>query len=813
MVSLLTSNSFGFLIAKRNLLANKKTTAVIIITLSLIFAVFMLMSGIRSIYKDVFTKEAINRYPASDIIISYDEYSPARFINKRLLVEDYDEIQYALAFFNLQVLTEHDNEIFYSIMFSSLQHEFEILLDVDIEIKNNEAIITDSYAKKHQLLIGDSFKVYIIDNELEFIVKDILKDNKSFSGDSFFVDKTEVFEKLYSLNYLNNFGNIIYLRTDNIEETFEKLKTDPNYQNYSINLVVDEEIIDGIVAEYTSMIVVAGIIGLIALLIVLNSLFLIVLRDIFQEISVFETLGDNDKLGYKVCFNQWLYYIITSFILGFIIAHLVIGVGASFYGAKGLILINPLVILFTLLVITGMIFFKNWILLKKHYQENIISKIRDKRYVLGKINYYLLSLFLVLLLIIIIFEPFSLKYNSLLIVLLSIYLSLNILVLVLKIIVKIIGRTNTVFALFNCKYMDNNKNLHQSMVVIFLALIVVGIMVTVRMFIANEIELVKSDNKFDLVMVNINDYEENLIDELSAYGIEKANPALVYSDIMVNINENKRILIRNFVSLNLADYYDYFDYKLDSVPEEYINNEYPYLLLPKSYEQVYGKKIGDIISIDLSPDLRDISFIVGGFIDTNYDHFIYSNLYDKVYELDLKYNSIIMNSNNPSSDMEVLIRNYSPKMYYVINANNQLDKQLDLARNVLALFTVITIFIVFSFIFVVFNNTMLKFYSLKNDYAKIKVLGISDKANLSNLFKELGVVILVLIIVGMIEILVLSRYLRYLLLFFDYYKELIANPVSIAIAYFTIATSMFFSYLYYFYLIKKVEISTEIKMY
>ncbi len=813
MVNLLTKNSFSFLIAKRNLMVNKKTTMVIIITLSLIFAIFMLMAGIRSIYKDVFTKEAIGRYPASDIIISYDEYSPARFINKRSLVENYDEIHYALAFFNLQVLTEHDNEIYYSKMFSALPHEFEIFLDIDVEIKNNETIITESYAKKHQLSVGDSLKIYILEYELEFYVKDIITDSRSFSGDSFFVNKMEIFEKLYSLNYLNNFGNIVYLRTSNIEETYEKLKSDPNYQNYTINLVVDEEKIDGIVSEYTSMIVVAGIIVLISLLIVLNSLFMIVLRDIFHEIGVFETLGDNGKMGYKVCFYQWLFYIFISFIFGLIIAHSVITIGASFYGVKGIIWINPLVILGTLIIIVGMIIVKNWLLLRKHYQENVISKIRDKRYALGKVNYYLLIMIFVILLTIVFLKPFTLKINSLLIVLLSIYLSLSVLVLALKLLVKFFGKNKTTFSLFNCKYMNNNKNLHQSLIVIFLALIVVAIMVTVRMFIAKEIRLVQSDNKFDLLMININDYNPDLLTDLYAYEIEQASPALVFKDIIVNITNEKRILIRNFVSLDIENYYDYFDYKLDLVAEEYRNSEHPYLILPKSYNQVYGKNIGDVISIDLSPELKNINFIIAGFIDTNYDHFIYSNLHEKIFELDLKYNSIIINSDNPSVTMESLIRNYSPKMYYVVDAQAQLETSLDLARNVLALFTVITVFIIFSFIFVVFNNTMLKFYSLKNDYAKIKVLGVSDKMNLTNLVKELGVIVLVLLSIGMLEILILSKYLRYVLLFFDYYKELSANPISITIAYAAIIISLIFSYIYYYILVKKVEVSLEIKSY
>ena len=110
MVRLLVKKKIHLLLAKRNIIANKKTTAVIIFTLSLLFAIFIMMLGIRGIYKNLFIKEAESKYPEIDIVISYDEYSSSRLINKRTLTENYDDVTYALAFFNLQVLTKDTDE-------------------------------------------------------------------------------------------------------------------------------------------------------------------------------------------------------------------------------------------------------------------------------------------------------------------------------------------------------------------------------------------------------------------------------------------------------------------------------------------------------------------------------------------------------------------------------------------------------------------------------------------------------------------------------------------------------------------------------
>ena len=810
-MNLLSKNEFVLLLAKRNINANKKTTAVIMITLSLIFAMFIMMLGIKGIYKTIFTKESQNMYPNIDIVISYDEYSPARFINKRALTEDYEDIEYALAFFNLQVVSMQNEDLLYANMFSSLAHEFEIFMDIDVNITSSQTIITKSYAEKFDLDIGEKVIFYILGVEYEYTIIDIVDDKGAFSGDSFFVEKSALLKKIYNLDYLDNFGNKIFIKATNIENTYGLLIENSSYQNYSIRLVVDEERIEGLINEYISIIALAGIIVLVSLVIVLDSLFLIVLRDIYQEIGVFETLGDNKKSGYKVCYYQWSLYVLISFIIGLILSHIVVNIGANIYGIKEFILVNPIIVLISLLIIVLMIFIKNTFLIKKHYQKKTVEKIRDKRYVLAKFNYILLLVSFIIFLVTIIFKPFSLRVDALIIVLNSFYISLNLLIIILKVFSIILSKRKSSFALFNTKHMINNKNIHQALSVIFIALIVVTVMLTVRFFISDQIEEVRRDNKFDIVLTNIYDYDDNLINEISAYDVSDVNPILIYENALVDINTDTRFLIKMIVSINDTDFNKYYGYEID-VEEIYLNHDLPYILLPKSYEIVYNLSPGDTIKMDLAPELRDFSFVVGGFINTDFDQFAYTNLVEKLEEYSLKYNAIMINSDNSEVTISALIEDYGSQMYYLIDGQAELEKQLDRASSVLELFTVITIFIVLSFMFVVFNNTLLKFYSLKNDYSKIKVLGISDRQNRVNLLFEFLILCTVLVLVGIIEVLILSKYLRYTLLFFDYYKELSANVFVTVISYLLIFISLLISYVYYYIKIKNLSLSEEIRI-
>lgn len=151
-------------------------------------------------------------------------------------------------------------------------------------------------------------------------------------------------------------------------------------------------------------------------------------------------------------------------------------------------------------------------------------------------------------------------------------------------------------------------------------------------------------------------------------------------------------------------------------------------------------------------------------------------------------------------------------MYYVVDAKDLLNTNLDIAKNVLSLFTVLTIFIVFSFFYVVYNQTILKFEVQKNDYAKIMVLGVDKKQLTYNHFKEWILLSILIGIIGGIEVSILSFYLRDTLLFFDYYKDIRTNFLMFLLAYIAISFILFMSYRIIEHLLKKLKLANEFKV-
>ncbi len=811
MVRLLTKSNISRLIAKRNITKNKKISIALVITLSLIFSIFILLIGINHIYTEVFINEAKSKHPNVDIIMTYDEYTPTKFINKRNITSEYEDVLHALAFFNLQVLTEINDQVHYGYLNASLPHEFEILVDSDIELNGYEAVVSSSYAQAFNINIGDTINFTILDNHFEYVVAQIIADSGSFETRHFFIDKTILFDDLYELGYLTNFGNVIYISTSNIDAVYQRLRSDELYSTYKIDLVVDQHKIELLVHEFTSLIVVAGMIILFALMIVVNSLFQIILKDVYLEINVFETLGDQHKLGKQVLIYQWIYYIGISLTLGIFIAQAIIRLSTYIYGIKEMIWISLPSVLVTVSIVSVFIFVRHIMIFRTYKNQSTIDKIKRFTFVSRKLPILMVTLFIILG-IVYIFKPFKLQYQALFIISISLVLTLYALNLSLRVVSSFFAKKESVFSLIHTKALLGNKFIHESIRVLFISFIVITILLTVRIFTAKEIKSLDEQFYLDIMIVNLYDYHEDILDDIRTMDIKEADAAIVYRDVEVYL-EAERTVIRNLTSVDRSVYTQYFGYPLEEVEQRYETHMYPYIQLPKTYELVYHIEKGDMIQITLSPEFKKIDFVVAGFIDSNYDHFAYTNLYEKLDSLNMRINSIFVNSNHANVTMQQLISLYSSHMYYVVDAKEILSQQLNIAKNVLSLFTVITIFVILSFLFVIYNHTVLKFESQKNDYAKTLVLGI-DKSKLRvNHFKEWLLISSITAVIGSVEILILSKYLKYVLLFFDYYKDFSTNIIIFGIALIIIIIILMISYIINYKLIRRMNVINEIKTY
>ncbi len=816
----MTEKKFIGRFALRNIKANKSSSSVIILTLSLVFTLLIMLFSMTGVLRNIFTRESEDVYPNVDVVVSYDEYSVAKLVNKRYIDEDYsNDIDFALSFFNVNVLTQFDGEAFYGNLMSASQNELEILINKDVILKDNEAIITKTFAENHNLKIGDSFSCDILNNTLNYKVADIYQDYGVFSGNSFFVDKNELYRNLYGLDYLDNLGNTLYIKLHDFDkyDFIDQLKNDIHYQNYNVIPAIDDAYISNHAKEVSAMYLGVAVVIIIAIFLVVASLFPITREDIKKELGVVKTLGGNKTFVWKVYLLQWSILLVLSFVISLLLSLVVINLGSYLYGVKGIVFYNVLSSLLALLTVALFIFIGVFLSFRKIENLSIIEQSSNKRYEKIKPHFWALIITFVILVITFVFKPFSLRFNSLIIVLVSIFIALNLLALFLQAASYFIDKSNkkySFFKLFQNKYLYDNKHIHQSLRVIFISLVVIVIIFSIRTFFNSEVDNFYKEMNFDMALVNINDYQSDLLDDLKEEDVNSADPAVLYQNIIVDFNNDKSELVKFFVSMDRNSLNEYFKFGFSEIDYSYTTTDMPYVILPKNFGLVYNLEPGDKITLDLNYKLKDIKFVVAGFFDTNLDNFIYSNIYEmNDFGGLLKFNSVFMNSDDPDQLYQSLIKKYSINMYYVFDSNTYFGDYVKIADRLGDFFTILTGFMIVCFMIVIYNNTLLLYYDLKPDLAKVKVLGLNNKNIISTLLKEYFLISVIILVIGIIEIIILSKYLKNIILFADYYKDINATFFDILIGFILTYILLLFSYIYYFKKIREIKIIDEMKFY
>lgn len=811
----MTINSFKFHFARRNIQANKKNSIVVILTLSLIFCLSIMLLGLKPAATRIYELEFVEKYEDIDIVISYDEYSSSRLINRRSLLENYStDIEYALSFFNLSVLVNQETPVYFN-MLSGLPHDFERLVDEDVFLLENQVIITRSLADKYGLDIGSSFNFSIFTTEFDYTVGDIFEDRNQFSGDAFYIDKSIIMESLYGFS-LDNLGNVVYIdcvNENSISDLHSRLTVDSEYDDYNIAKTIDWDYIDTRANDLVSMFLAVGLIIILAIFLVLDSLIPNVSKDIPKQLGVVRTLGGTKSFVWHVYLYQWIIYIVVSFVIGSILSVFVYNMALDVYGTDGFIPYDWNVGLIALFVLSFFIVIRARI---SYHQENIKSSVElsnHPRYKKYNTKVFRMMIIGVILLVECIFRVLPIKYHALVIVLTSVYLTFNMLSFVLILLSKQINkRKKSIFSLFQTKYLQTNKALHQSLRVLVVSLLALVMVYSFRVFMDDQIDDIRNLMSYDLALTNITNYDDNLLNDLEAYDVSSLKEASLYNHTTVMVGDSVEFS-RYMVSIDYEYIDDYFDTEIVDFKNSYKDNSVAYAILPQNYKLIYHLEVGDIVKLGINYELEEIPVYVAGFVNNNIENLVYTNITEvEEYKDIAKHNTVFINSDNTEDLYLDLINDYSGRMYYLINPNYYFENMLSSSESLIDFFAVFTMFIIFCFVIVIFNNTVLVFNSLKTDLAKIKSLGANRLDFRVSVFKEYLLIIVLLILFGFLESLILSENLRYLVLFTHYYKDITATGLTILYGCLSVALVELLSYLYYFSRINRIEIIKEIKI-
>lgn len=810
MKSLVFKLKFAF----RNALKNKGRFFVVVLSFIITVMLSVMIFGMRNYLYDIFTLEFQEQYQDVDLIVTYDNYSSSRIVNARTIKEQYATyFSFVSTFFNLNgLILVHDEFVDVNI-YSSTVGEFENVIDYDVGSLNPmEVMVTKSFADAYDININDTISLYINNEIIHYKVKEIVNDKGLFVGNSIFVNKEELFEAtVWSSS--PNLGNVIYLNVKEqhtLSDVIEVLKSDANYQDNFIYEAVDLEKVD-VRAKYNASIMLGLIvIVMLAMIMVIKSIFPLLFRDFSSQIGVIKILGGNDHFAFQIWLYQFLFYFLVSIPIGLIGANIMMNLGArafeihSWISLKWISLIAS-VFLFVVIML--------WLIVTQYHKLTKKSEIflsSNKQSEKQSSDLYLLFMLGGALFINIIFAPLP-KYKPFFSLVLVIVFSFVFVSQILRWLPRFVKKKHTFFSIYSIPYLRDNKVMHNSLKVIFISLVVLAVSLSISSLYKQGQQKAIAEVHIDLLLTNIYDYDSALKNNITAkYGTNQISDGSIYENITMDFAQEESRLIKFVLSLHPDEIKHFFSYSIEEdVLAKLDDMDTLYVILPYQYEKIGKVKTGDKITLHISKDLPSEQFIVAGFFENYSDGLLFTNLHvNNKYVPNSMVNTLFINSEDVGLHQD-LVREYSNKMYYAIDAKTLFLNEAKKLLQVADFFSFVIWILIGCFVLVIMNNSLLVFYSLKNDYAKMKILGCKNHVLFFHIFCEIIIVLIVAFIASFINVMIVFSLFPSLLIMVGFYFQY-SYQIGDVLWYLLIGNLVFFtSYVYYFLKIRNMNVIQE----
>lgn len=789
MGRLLKMKSFLFRLrfAIRNITKYPGRSLVVLLTLILSMVLFIFVICMNNVLYQIFYNNAQEQYINVDLTLTYDSNSDARILSSRKIEEEYDEYyNFSACFFNYYSLVSADETNFYSQVFSASVNDLENVIDYDLEtLFATEAFITETLASKYMLSVGDKITLYARGVELEYTIKQIVADRGLFADDTIFVRKKELIESFYgTTTYI---GNIVYFDLkDNINpsDVISILNDDSEYADFVAARTVNPDKISASTTNVSSVYIGVGLIVLFVIVFVLNSLFPLLFKDFRQQMGVIQTLGGNHRFSLSIWLLQFLIFGLLAIPLGIGLAYLLFSKGAEVVGIA-----TPIVfqIEYIVMAIGFFIIFIGFEVVYRFIQLTRRSSVAisyDRRHQTTKSMRIILAGSTILLIMQLIFHPFAEQYNALVTVILILMIIFSFSDFALELVGGIAKKAHkpSAFSLFGAKNLHENLTIHNSLKVALISTIGIAITLTTWFFVNTETEANASRVIGDYILTNIVDYDEALKNDITeTYALNSIDEAIVYQSTAMHFvyrGEERRENISFFISIPFGNMDSYFDFQYEGdVANKLTNTDIPYIVLPKTLAKMNELEIGDQVTMELSREIPTMTFTIAGFIDTNFDEIIFSNLYilEDNATSDLT-NSLFINTIASDETIKIeIIKQYAARMYYLVECAELIAGIKEQISEITDYLSILILAISGALIIIIINNSLMVFYAMKSDYAKMMVLGLSNHELMKQLLWEVFIMAFIVLLTSVVGAFFIVDNLGALMLFGKYYKMIEAT--------------------------------------
>jgi hypothetical protein len=617
-------------------------------------------------------------------------------------------------------------------------------------------------------------------------------------------------------------GNIIYFdleESSDPDEFISALAADPEYDDFVAAPVVNTANIQTMTDNTSALLIGIGIVTLVALLLVLNSVFPLLFQDFRQQMGIIKVLGGNPGFSLSLWLIQFFLYSLLAIPLGITAAWAVLNGAAFTMEVTSEILVGLDIVLMSTGAFLLFIGAEIWIRFRRMMGQSAVSLSYDRRHALAGSGFIGMGISVVLLVAQVLIHPFSEGIDALLCLLFGILFAFSLTDLLTQgaglLFSK--GRKRSVFSLFGARNLKSNRIIRNSIKVAMISIVVIVLNLTIRAFTLKETQATYDSVDTDFFLTNIVDGTDEVKDDiLATEGVDSAQEAIVYQNIFMQFSEediSQRRRAVFFFCLPYDKIQDYFNVNFDSgIAEKFADTQTPYIALAKGIGKIYGIQVGDAVTVEISREIPQMTFIVAGFIDTDYMGMVFSNLMNlEAYREDGLENTILIQSSAGEALKTDLMKAYSARMYFLIDTQEMVQESTEQLELMMDFISFLVYVVAMAFIVIIINNSLLMFYSLKNDYARIRILGLSRGEIFGQIAREVLLTTLAAAIGSFIGLLIIIPNLGPLMLLAKFYKNIQADALWTLLYTLAGASAFLFSYVFYLHKVNRLDIIQEIK--
>ncbi|MFA5006201.1 MAG: hypothetical protein WC509_01850 [Candidatus Izemoplasmatales bacterium] len=814
------SIGFELRVAWRNLTRNLGRSVVILFTMTLISALMIAGFTIDDTFRQIFTMERLEKYHDVDIVMTYDANSTTRIINRRTIAENYaDLFVFQASFFNLNAGVEIAGKMSYAQIYSSSIPEMERVIETDLpSIGVGEAIVSRSFAEGEGLTQGSSIDLFVGGTAVPHRVVAVVDDVGILKGDAVFVEKAALLEAIYGIANLGNLGNTMYFALKpgiDADAAIALLAANPEYASFEFTVVMDEADIARGAAFNSSIFIGVGAMALVALALVLRSVFPILFRDFTQQFGVVRILGGSSRFAFRVWIWQFAILLLGACPTGALLAWYAFSIAAPIAGVDGNIALNPGLTAAAIAAIVMFVVIElsiRFVVLRRRSSVSLSHDARAER------ESAVVIPFVAALTVIVLLHAFGWHqspWGRLAETACMIGIVFSGSGLLLKVVSAGFRHRPSAFGLFTARHLASDRVAHNSLKVAIMVIMAIAITSMLNLFVMIATDTVGEQIKADYILANVFDYDPSLKEEIvREYQPETISEAVFYSGVVLHTGEGEK-RFRYILSMDGAALDDYLDFDIEEAARiRFSDTTRLQVLLPVSLGKVYQLREGDEVTLAISKDLPAATAVVAGFIDTYYDGIAILNIVSvPAYAEVAPINALLLNVEDDDVAAAAMIRTYASRMYFLIDVREVFTETADLFFDVTDYLTLIGWAVVLCFAIVLLNNAILVFDATKADYARLMTLG-AGRSILLRLFAGEAAILATIAAIGSWTLAAFFfPIMPELMLLVNNYKVIPFDPTQAAFSIGAGILVFLIGYGTYFVKVRRMRIIDEIKRY